>query len=175
MSFTNQQVIQEEIPRYEEVEITPLPDAAMWVAVISWLIFFGIATAITIVGRLLNIPLFVDFLGYWAMGVILFVGLMMLWTAYRYRFKGYAVREHDIMFQRGVIWRKRTILPFNRVQHVETQQGVLQRKFKLTTLNVFTAGGQRADIAIHGMDAEITEGIKEMLLSRIQAEQTTNG
>lgn len=174
MSFTNNPVNPEDIPRYENIELTPLPDAAMWVAVISWLIFFVIAAAVTVVGRLLSVPLFVDFLAYWVVAVIVFVGLMMLWTAYSYRFKGYAMREHDLLFQRGVIWRKRTILPFNRVQHVETHQGVLQRKFKLTTLKVFTAGGQRADLDIPGMDVAITEGIKETLLSRIQAEELTD-
>jgi len=174
MSFTNNPVEQGSIPQFESIDIKPLPEAAMWVDVVSWSIVFVIAAVITVIGRLLNVPLFVNFLMYWIVAVFVLIGLIMLWTAYSYRFKGYALREHDLIFKRGVIWQKTTILPFNRVQHVETKQGILQRRFDLTTLQLFTAGGQRADLAISGMDVEITEGIKTMLLGRIQSEQTTD-
>ena len=174
MSFTNETIEQDEIPQYQAIELTLLPDSARLAAIISQLFILVIALIITIIGRILNVPLFIDMLAYWIIGVLSLTLLIMAWTWFSYRYKGYALREHDIIYQRGVIWRKVTILPFNRVQHVETQQGILQRYFDLTTLNLFTAGGMRADLAIHGMDVHITDGIKSMLLSRIQVEQQSD-
>ena len=174
MSFSNEQLTDQQIPAYQDIEFTPLPDQAMWVAVISETIFLGAALLITVIGRFLNIPLFTHFVWYWIAGVLLFTLLMMLWTRVSYRYRGYAIREHDLMYKKGVIWRSTTIVPFNRVQHVETQQGVLQRRFELTTLNVFTAGGMKADLTISGMDVEVTDGIKTMLLNRIQSEQLSD-
>ena len=171
MSFSNSSINTADIPQYQEVELTPLPDAAKWTGYISWLIAFLIIVVISVAGPLINIKIFPGYLLYWLASVAVFVGLMMLWTAYSHRFKGYALREHDLIFRRGVIWRKTTILPFNRVQHVETQQGVLQRQFDLTTLNVFSAGGYKADLIIQGMDVTVTEGIKSVLLAKIQTEQ----
>ena len=172
MTFTNNLVAEEQLPQYQEVELTRLPDAAKWTGYISWIITYFIVVIISVAGPLVNIKVFPGYLFYWLAAAATFVGLMMLWTAYSHRFKGYALREHDLIFKRGVIWQKTTILPFNRVQHVETQQGVLQRRFDLTTLNVFSAGGSKADLTIHGMDMEITEGIKSVLLARIQTETT---
>lgn len=97
--------------------------------------------------------------------------LLSLWWIYiSHKYKGYALREQDIIYKSGVIWRRTTVLPFNRIQHVETQQGVLQRKYNLAKLQLFTAGGQKADLTINGMDFSVTEGIKSRLLKKIQAE-----
>jgi membrane protein YdbS with pleckstrin-like domain len=171
MTFTNDAVTAEQIPRYEVIEMTPLPDEALWVALISELLFLLVALVITVIGRYLNIPLFTELVGYWIAAVLLFMAMMMLWSRLSHKYRGYAIREHDIIYQRGVIWRTRTVLPFNRVQHVETQQGMLQRRFDLTTLNVFTAGGMRADLSISGMDVKVTDGVKTLLLKKIQDEQ----
>ena len=56
MNFSNQPVDLDSIPAYETLELTPLPDAAKWVAVITWLIFFLFAAVISIAGRMLSIP-----------------------------------------------------------------------------------------------------------------------
>lgn len=171
MSFSNEPVDQDSIPKYEEVSLTPLPESAMWVVILSQTMVLVIVLVIAVVGRILNIPLFVEFLSYWIIAVLIITAVLMFWSWFSFRYKGFALRDHDVIYQRGIIWRKVTVLPFNRVQHVETTQGILQRRFNLMTLNLFTAGGLRADLAIPGMDKEVTEGIKTMLLNRIQQEQ----
>ncbi|MCH1627259.1 PH domain-containing protein [Ferdinandcohnia quinoae] len=64
----------------------------------------------------------------------IFVLPNLKWKRWRYE-----VHEHEIDLQRGVFIVKRTIIPMNRVQHVDTQQGPLLRKYHLATVSVTTA------------------------------------
>ncbi len=54
------------------------------------------------------------------------------------RFK-YDVYDEEIELQYGVIIVKRTLIPMIRVQHVDTEQGPLLRKFQLAAVTVSTA------------------------------------
>ncbi|MEM0926754.1 MAG: PH domain-containing protein, partial [Planctomycetota bacterium] len=40
----------------------------------------------------------------------------------------------------GVIWRSVHLIPHDRVQHTDVTQGPIQRKFRISTLTIFTAG-----------------------------------
>jgi len=53
----------------------------------------------------------------------------------------YEIREHDIDIQRGLIVLRRTLIPIIRVQHIETSQGPILKRFDLTSLSVSTAAG----------------------------------
>ena len=171
MTFTNEAIATEDLPAFESVTLTPMPKASMTVNMISTAIFFIILTLVVcVLGLIGNIPNYTTFLAYWVPGMLGVLILSLWWIYLSHQYRGYAIREHDILYKSGVIWRKTTILPFIRIQHVETQQGVLQRKFDLAKLQLFTAGGQRADLTINGMELAITEGIKSRLLKKIQSE-----
>ncbi len=64
----------------------------------------------------------------------IFIFPKLKWKRWRYE-----VHEHEIDLQRGVLIVKRTIIPMNRVQHVDTQQGPLLRKHELATVTISTA------------------------------------
>ncbi|WP_456272674.1 PH domain-containing protein [Bacillus sp. AK031] len=59
---------------------------------------------------------------------------MIRWKRWRYE-----VREQEIELQRGVFFVKRTLVPMVRVQHVDTVQGPLLRKYGLATITISTA------------------------------------
>jgi hypothetical protein len=81
--------------------------------------------------------------------------------------KGYLVREKDISYQRGVITYKVTSVPFNRIQHVEVNQGVLAKIFKLSAIKIFTAGGNASDLQIPGLPIEMAQNLKTFLTDKI--------
>jgi membrane protein YdbS with pleckstrin-like domain len=56
------------------------------------------------------------------------------WNRWRYE-----VLEHEIDLQYGVFFVKRTLIPMTRVQHVDTKQGPLLRKYGLATVTISTA------------------------------------
>ncbi|NVJ96602.1 MAG: PH domain-containing protein [Alphaproteobacteria bacterium] len=79
---------------------------------------------------------------------------------------GYAVRDHDIHYKTGVIWRKRIALPFCRVQHVEIERNPFERMLGLATLKCFTAGGGSADMKIPALDMQTANSLKVYILGR---------
>jgi membrane protein YdbS with pleckstrin-like domain len=59
----------------------------------------------------------------------------------RWRMWRYEIRPDEIDLQRGVLWIERTLVPLARIQHVDTRQGPLQRRFGLSTVVFYTAAG----------------------------------
>ncbi|GIN63506.1 UPF0699 transmembrane protein YdbS [Robertmurraya siralis] len=75
-----------------------------------------------------------------ALVLIVFVYLMIfLLPTIRWRRWRYEVREQEIELQQGIFITRRTLVPMIRVQHVDTVQGPLLRKYKLATVTVSTA------------------------------------
>jgi membrane protein YdbS with pleckstrin-like domain len=68
-----------------------------------------------------------------------------------------------------VIWRSVTAVPFNRIQHVESSNTPLDRKYDLATLQLFTAGGSSGDLKINGLDIEIAENLRIFILGKVGA------
>ena len=83
--------------------------------------------------------------------------------------KGYAVRAKDIMYKSGVFWHTVTAIPFNRIQHVEKSSTPLERRFKLATLQLFTAGGSGGDLKIAGLSADNAEKLRVLILDKVGA------
>lgn len=81
--------------------------------------------------------------------------------------KGYLVRENDISFQRGLIIFKSTSVPFNRIQHVEVNQGILAKVFQLASLKIYTAGGSASDLSVPGLPAATARKLKDFLSEKI--------
>ena len=59
----------------------------------------------------------------------------------RWRMWRYEIRSDEIDLQRGIWWIERTLVPLARIQHVDTKQGPLQRRFGLSTVVFYTAAG----------------------------------
>lgn len=72
-------------------------------------------------------------------------------TVKGFRYKGYLLREHDISYRTGYIFRSTTTVPLVRIQHSEVTQGPLQRLFDLATVKIYTAGGQQSDLSVPGL------------------------
>lgn len=57
----------------------------------------------------------------------------------RWRRWSYQIYDQEIYIQHGILIVTRTIVPMIRVQHVDTQQGPILKKYKLATLEISTA------------------------------------
>jgi membrane protein YdbS with pleckstrin-like domain len=69
-------------------------------------------------------------------GVVVGVAPGMRWRRWRYE-----IRPDEVDLQRGIFWISRTLVPLARIQHVDTRQGPLQRRFGLSTVIFYTAAG----------------------------------
>lgn len=113
--------------------------------------------AVVLVGAaLLDLPLLLSAA---ACLVVLLPALTVPKLAYR-RWR-YAIRERDLYTSKGAIWHVETLVPFDRIQFVESRQGPLDRAFDLTQVVVYTAAGKAAGIP--GLDEATAEAIREDL------------
>ena len=63
----------------------------------------------------------------------------------------YVIRSDSLYLSRGVFTRVRTVVPYVRVQHIDTTRSPLERLLGLSTLVVYTAGSRGADVRIPGL------------------------
>lgn len=78
--------------------------------------------------------------------------------------------SHDFLdIAKGIVWRKRYIIPFVRVQNTDTRQGPILRAFGLSSVTVSTAAGEHE---IPGLDNEVAEQLRDKAaeLARIAQE-----
>lgn len=101
----------------------------------------------------------------------LFLVLGVVWVVLRYRAWLYQVREDSLYLERGVVTHVRTIVPYVRIQHVDTSQSPLERALGLSTLVVYTAGSRGADVSVPGLKPEEARDLQQRLKElAIQAE-----
>jgi membrane protein YdbS with pleckstrin-like domain len=104
-------------------------------------------------------------------GLVLILGLLALgvvWVVLYYRRWTYQVRADAIYLERGVATHVRTLVPYVRIQHVDTSRGPVERAFGLSTLVVYTAGSRGADVSIPGLRPEqardLQQRVKELAI-----------
>lgn len=94
--------------------------------------------------------------------LIVYVAMMLVWMVVlppiRYIRWRYELTEDYLDIARGIIWRKRFIIPFVRVQNTDTRQGPIQRAFGLASVTVSTAAGQHE---IPGLDFATAEAVRD--------------
>lgn len=83
------------------------------------------------------------------------------------RRSGYALREQDIIYKRGFLFERITIVPFNRIQHVSVERSFLDKILNISSVKVFTAGGSGSDISIPGIYPDTATSVKEEISARI--------
>jgi len=91
--------------------------------------------------------------------VILGVGHVLL----LYRSWTYEVRADALYLERGVLTHVKTVVPFVRVQHIDTSRGPIDRVIGLSSLVVYTAGSRGADVTIPGLTPEDAEDLQDRL------------
>lgn len=169
-NFTNNAINSQELPDYK-LEALERVSKRLLKKILTGLIVF--LTLILIVAAVLYLKEWVK-LDYLIMGLLGATSLLLLMFVYHFfaqKNYGYVVREKDILFQKGVLVIKTTIIPFNRVQHVSTTQSLFDKYFQLKNVKVFTAGGQGSDIKIPGLTPQKALQIKEWIAHKIVEEK----
>ena len=70
----------------------------------------------------------------------------------------YELSEDYLDIAKGIVWRKRYIIPFIRVQNTDTRQGPILRAFGLASVTVATAAGEHE---IPGLAADVAEQLRD--------------
>lgn len=172
--FENPEIAIETLPSTEVLDWERLDDAypkriRVQVLIIFAIIAIGIA-ALSLVPQIPLLP-FVILSSQWLIALV----IAMVWPSIAVPRRGYVLRDRDILFRKGVVWRSITAVPFNRIQHVETSNTPLDRKFGLATLQLFTAGGSSGDLKIDGLARDVAEQLRVYILNKAGASIENSG
>ncbi|HJW30433.1 MAG TPA: PH domain-containing protein [Saprospiraceae bacterium] len=161
--FTNPQIDIAHLPMADKLEVIRLEPAYRWVRYLS--------SALAGLGIITFAFLFVMVepqLRDYTLPSFLFLVVLCIWNVIyhgiSFRYMGYAIRERDVTYISGWLWKNVITVPFNRVQHCDIKQGLIDRQFGLSRLTVYTAGGQHTDLVIPGLLPDTAEKLKTFIL-----------
>ena len=171
IGFENNPIPVDQLPKAEEITLVKPKDNYLYVSLLSSSIFLLVIT-IFFIGTYSFFkeeysqnydlkPAQIILLSLYAL-IAIYTFLM---SFYNFKLRGYALRENDIIYKKGVLVQTLATIPFNRVQHCEISQGPIDRLFNLNSLLVFTAGGQGSDMRIVGLDSDEAAQLKEYIVS----------
>ena len=165
--FTNYQIQTKELPSVKELEFQALQKKYLYVLLIGRLIFLLILFAVGLI-FIYTAPFVVDSrIIFFLLGLF---AIYFLWSMISinkgFKHKAYALRQKDVAYKSGWLWRHLTTAPFNRVQHVRIDQGPIERRFNLAKLKIFTAGGSSSDLTIPGLTPDNAHALKEFIVKQ---------
>jgi membrane protein YdbS with pleckstrin-like domain len=172
MEFSNEVVEKELLPQLKEIQFNKLEKSyntlLRWESIITVaFISIGICAALYFIPELVSVPMLYIFIT-----ILLLILFFIVWVGFNsFKYKGYALRQHDIIFKSGIFFRSTTIISFNRVQHIEINQGPLDRYFKIVGLTLYTAGGSSSDLTIPGLSMEDANRIKEWIMKKKNSDE----
>ncbi len=173
MYHPNPQVQVEDLPSIDQINFTGIDPRYKKVSIITVSIILGILAALYVgAGWIVERMLFeMPILGLVIAGFAL-VGLPWVYLVIKdFENTGYAIRENDLVYKEGVIFKSTIVVPFNRVQHCEVSQGPISRMMGLSSLTVYTAGGSSSDVSIDGLDKDIAAKLKNFVSGKISVDE----
>lgn len=162
--FQNPQLELERLPLLAEIQFVKL-SPAYWKYSIATTIVGFVIFGLPLIGLWFGAEAWIAALVSSLWGLLFLVSLFL--TRLKYNLKGYALRAHDIVYRRGLIFRSLTTIPFSRLQHCEIQEGPIERIFGLNTLLVYTAGGSGSDLSIPGLPPEDAKRLRDFILGTV--------
>jgi uncharacterized protein len=88
--------------------------------------------------------------------------------ARKYAHWGYHMSADRLRIVRGYLFYSDTIVPFGRIQHIDVEQGPLQRPYGLATLHVHTAGNHNSTISLPGLAHSDALAMRETIRGHIK-------
>lgn len=128
---------------------------AIWLTVVFLCCFvpFAIAAAVDSAGWM-----FIMLAALAALYVVGMVVWLVVLPPIRFMRWRYELSDDYLDIARGIVWRKRFVIPFIRVQNTDTRQGPILRAFGLASVTVATAAGEHE---IPGLDSETAEQLRD--------------
>lgn len=165
----NLQIFEEDLPKIEKVKFIPIHKNYLKVILLNIFLFCAILLTASILLflfkgeriRTLIQPIYVY------TSIFLFFLTLLLYYYIGFTKRKYAIREKDISYKSGVFVKSTTTVPFIRIQHIEIDEGLFSRFFKLASINIYTAGAEGKDLEIRGISKDKAIQIKEFITSII--------
>ena len=100
--------------------------------------------------------------------LILFGFLIIRLPMRRYEARGYDLSADRLRVVRGLLFRSDTVVPFGRVQHIDVDQGPIERYYGIGTLTLHTAGSHNASVDLPGLAHPDALAMRETIRAAIK-------
>lgn len=100
--------------------------------------------------------------------LFLSAGFYTFIAMFGYKFWEFEIKENEIELKRGIFTKIVTTVPFNRIQHIDLRQSLIERMFDLSSIYIFTAGTKGSDLSIPGLPKYYSESLKDYLKNYIK-------
>jgi len=117
------------------------------------------------------------------------IGIFLLayfWAKLTWKNYTYQLKDEAIEIQRGVIWKRLSSIPYERVQNVDVLRGILARLLGLSDLQIQTAGYSGAvsgfglfslasEGRLPGLNQQVALSLKEEIIKKADSTQKKQG
>ena len=100
--------------------------------------------------------------------VVIAVLLIAMVPLRRYLARGYDMASDRLRVVRGLMFKHDTVVPFGRVQHIDVEQGPLERAFDIARLVLHTAGTHNSSVTLPGLKHADALAMREAIRSHIK-------
>lgn len=109
----------------------------------------------------------------WVIPVSVLIVVAAAWLVEfgRYRSWGYAERGDDLIVNRGLLFRRLSVVPYGRMQFIDVTAGPIDRFFDLATVQLHTAAAA-TDARIPGLRRADANALRDRLTALGEARAT---
>ena len=156
-----------DLPQSTEPELTPLhPNYKTMNHLIGVLIIIPLLVAAGVVELAGELPSGITAIPL----VLLFVWLAVYLPIRRYQTRGFDMAADRLRVVKGVMFHSDTVVPFSRVQHLDVEQGPLERAFGIARLILHTAGSHNASVTLPGLLHADAVEMREAIRAHVKRE-----
>jgi membrane protein YdbS with pleckstrin-like domain len=139
-----------------------------------WLIFLFIVPFGMVLSK--NSDMVYFSFGYYLFAFLVVILISEVYARLSYNNWKYELTSNELKLERGIIWKRYSAIPYERVQNVDIYRGILARLLHFSTLNIQTAGysavqgrgmGMMSEGHIPAVSIKKAEEIREFLMSKI--------
>ncbi len=143
-----------------------------------FMIFFGIWFGVAAAGILLAWGL-TSIVGAIVLLYVILIIMLFVWIEFyarlAYKFFKYEFTGEQLRIERGIIWKRYSNIPYQRIQNVDITRGIIARLLGFSTVNIQTAGysgnanGQimQSEGYIPAVSVDEAEKIREFVMKKI--------
>ncbi|MGB3795444.1 MAG: PH domain-containing protein [Alteraurantiacibacter sp.] len=88
----------------------------------------------------------------------------------RFMARGYQMSDDRLRVVKGVLFHADTVVPFSRVQHLDVEQGPLERAFGIARLILHTAGTHNSSVTLPGLAHDDAMAMREDIRAHVKRE-----
>ena len=85
----------------------------------------------------------------------------------RWKSTAWRLDDDGFAYRRGRLFFRETRVPASRVQHLDLKHGPLERRWKLATLIIHTAGSKMSAVSVSGLDQDDAEALRDRLARQL--------